>query len=201
MARMSRKIAAERKVSKVSKKMAEFLHADLEDILGDDLLELLGDQKETSEEFETVNSAVVDNTVEETAKKLRESLDKKKKTDGEDDFLIRTEATLLYFSLKGQGFTKQICPECGREFAYKYKIGNFKMKCSNSCRRTALAKIGIEMNLFKTPEERWVGPESTQGVIPLIVPPDMYEAVKAKLQESGELPEEIRIPAPSPEVP
>lgn len=190
MARSRQEAKDTRRRANVAKRMAELMHTNLEDLLGEEGAAEIDDLND----FEAVNSAIVTETVEETARKLQESYERNKKTDREDDIAIVAEATLLYFSLRGQGFTKQICPQCNREFAYKYKIGKFNLKCSNACRRAALAEIGIDMNLYKDPEERWVGNQSTRGILPLTVPPELFEAVEARLRETGARPAESLVP-------
>lgn len=116
---------------------------------------------------------------------------------------LEAEATLLYFNLKGRGFTKQICPECNEEFAYKYSILGTKVsrkgpeqvivreyagtfKCSDTCRRKALERIGIKWDPGKLPEERWGMHEQMMGPIPLIVPPPALEMLESKIQGNSE---------------
>lgn len=111
-----------------------------------------------------------------------------KKTNGgepQEDITLEVEATLLYFSLKGKEFEKAVCPICERVFAYKYYIPGQHFKCSNQCRKIALAAIGIEWNPYKHPEDRWL-PLQNKGVIPLIVPPAALEIVEQRLQEIAE---------------
>lgn len=147
-----------------------------------------------------------DATEEETAQ-LAKIKEEKQLQQSEEDAALEAEAVLLYFNLKGKGFYKQICPECGREFAYKYalavldtkkmKKGNQeeviaykksinKFRCSNKCRKDALARIGMEWNPDKLPEERWGMNAQMYGVIPLIVAPDALEIVESKIQEYAE---------------
>jgi hypothetical protein len=103
--------------------------------------------------------------------------------DSEEDIIIEAESTLIYFNLKGKGFIKQVCPECGETFAYKYRTALGPMKCSNACRKAALAKIGIQWDPYKSPEERWGLHEQTKGVLPAIVSPQALKIVDKKLAE------------------
>lgn len=101
-----------------------------------------------------------------------------------DEKALEAEAVLLYFHTKGKDFVKQICPVCIRPFAYKYNIPTMQLRCSNECRRSDLAKIGIIWTPNKSPEERWGMTGGTHGIIPLIISADAYSVVESKLQES-----------------
>lgn len=116
-------------------------------------------------------------TGEEVLQKLTSSVD-----NGED-LALEAEATLLYFNLRGKGFTHLECPVCEKKFAVKYSIPGHKMKCSNTCRAQALAEIGIKWNPHKSPEERWGISGAERGIMPLIVPPPALAILEQKLQE------------------
>lgn len=106
-----------------------------------------------------------------------------KKERHPDSFVIEAESVLLYFNLKGAGFTKQICPQCEEEFAYKYTVRQGKLCCSDECRKAELAKIGIDWEPLKPPEERW-GFRSF-GELPAIVSPKVLSHLD-KILESEE---------------
>lgn len=114
---------------------------------------------------------------------LERELIKYAPADTKDDAAIAVEAVLLYYHTKGADFVKSTCPTCGRVFAYKYHIPTKSFNCSNDCRKEALAKIGIEWNPYKRPEERWLNYQ--KGVIPLIVPPSALELLEQKVQETS----------------
>lgn len=120
----------------------------------------------------------------------KEQLDKIKEElsirQSADERALEAEAILLYFDTQGSGFTKQICPTCTEEFAYKYKLLGKNLNCSDTCRREALNKLGIKWDPNKTPEERWGMPGQKKCPIPLVVPPAALKIVESKLQESHE---------------
>lgn len=125
------------------------------------------------------DAALGNSTGEVTVEQLEEIQVKKGLPD---DLALEAEAVLLYYESNGVGFTKQTCPACKREFAYKYTIKGGQFRCSNECRAAELAKIGIQWNYHKTPEARWGG-EMPKGVLPLIVPPQALPLVDAALAE------------------
>jgi hypothetical protein len=106
--------------------------------------------------------------------------------DSASDKLIEAEATLLYYELKGRGFIQQICPTCNEKFAYKYKIRNGKMQCSNRCRKIALEALGIKWRPDRPLEDRWARGVRT-GMLPLIVPPEALQAVTEALEDATDV--------------
>jgi len=102
--------------------------------------------------------------------------------DSDSDTLLEAEAVLLYYELKGKGFTHQQCPTCKQTFAYKYKIRNGKMQCSNRCRKAALEAIGIKWSPKRPLEDRWAKGVRT-GLLPLTVPPEALQAVREVLED------------------
>lgn len=98
----------------------------------------------------------------------------------EESLILEADSALIYFSLKGEGFTRQECRNCGRTFAYKYTTFGKVSLCSLECRKAELEKLGIKWNPYKTPEERWAT-EFKEGPLPAIVPPDALAALDAKI--------------------
>lgn len=104
--------------------------------------------------------------------------------DTKDDIILEAETVLYYYSTKGQGFTRQQCPECGLEFAYYYRsVLGPGMKCSNTCRRSAFAKIGIRWSPTKKPADRY---ELEQGedlpyMYPAVIPPSALSVLDKAL--------------------
>jgi hypothetical protein len=73
----------------------------------------------------------------------------------------QAEAAILY--AEGiAGFIRKDCKNCGLKFAHTPGAVAF---CSDSCRAQDLARIGIDWDWTKPPEERWTVKE------PLVVPP------------------------------
>lgn len=98
--------------------------------------------------------------------------------DTEEDIILEAEAVLFYFKVKGKGFEKQECPECGLVFAYKYKSSlGAQFKCSNACRKSALAKIGITWDPMKLPEQRWGMQDQSKGILPAVISPSALQNV------------------------
>ncbi len=105
--------------------------------------------------------------------------------DTPDDVELEAEAVLLYFDLKGKGFTHQTCPVCTQEFAYKYSIPMTGMRCSNRCRRIDLEARGIKWTPGKPLEARWAKGDMS-GTLPLIVPPEGLSAIRASMGDMSE---------------
>lgn len=87
------------------------------------------------------------------------------------------EAVLLYVEDRNKFQTKP-CKVCGLMFAVnRGSIGY----CSDSCRKRALAALGLDWNpLSRTPEDRW-GP-MTGGPEPLVVPPSVLPILPEETQ-------------------
>lgn len=94
--------------------------------------------------------------------------------DTSDDIIIEAETVLLYVDTQGKGFTRQVCPVCGREFAYLYKFTMPGMRCSNACRKISFERLGIKWNPNRSIKERY-GEFTT--TIPAIVPPEALAAI------------------------
>lgn len=105
-------------------------------------------------------------------------------TDTEEDKVLEAEAVILYFDIKGVGFRHQICPVCGNEFAYKYKVEMSKMRCSNRCRRKELESRNIPWSPGKPLETRWAKGAS-KGYLPLIVPPEALQAIREAMSDES----------------
>ena len=95
--------------------------------------------------------------------------------DTPDDIVIEAESVLLYVDTQGAGFKHQVCPVCGREFAYLYKFTMPGMRCSNKCRKVSFERLGIAWNPNRSLKERW-GEFTTS--IPAVVPPEALRAIQ-----------------------
>lgn len=120
---------------------------------------------------------------EETSVTVEQLDEISRKKGSPDELILEAEAVLLYYQLKGQGFTKQVCPTCNRQFAHKYWIKGGKLNCSNECRAAALDAIGIKWNPLKTVEERWGLKDGNKGRLPLIVPPVALPLIEEILEK------------------
>lgn len=107
--------------------------------------------------------------------------------DADEDRILEAETVLIYFQAKGQGFTKQICPECGELFAYKYRTAlGPGLKCSNTCRKRALEKLNIKWDPSKPPEQRWAMQDQAKGELPAILSPEALKVVEKALDQIEE---------------
>jgi ribosomal protein S27AE len=105
--------------------------------------------------------------------------------ESDEDKAIEAEAVLIYYQVKGKGFTKQECPECGEIFAYKYRTAlGPGLKCSNVCRQKALEKLGIKWDPSKPPEQRWGMQDQTKGSFPVIIGGAALKTVDCALENS-----------------
>ena len=90
------------------------------------------------------------------------------------------DSVLLYSLYGGKGFTQRRCRRCNKDFAVSYASVAY---CSDTCRKAALAEIGIDWDINKPIQERWgrrLLPEGTQEYhVPLIVPQEVLPLLDA----------------------
>lgn len=92
----------------------------------------------------------------------------------DEEIVIEAQGVLLYFDLKGEGFVRQVCPECDREFAYTYSFTMPGMLCSNRCRKVRLERLGIPWNPERTLEKRF----ESRRELPVVLPPEALRAIE-----------------------
>jgi hypothetical protein len=96
-----------------------------------------------------------------------------------DEVIIEAQGVLLYIETEGKGFRKQDCPECGRQFAYRYTFQMPGMLCSNRCRKSRLAKLGIAWKSDVPLEKRF----AHRRELPLVIPPEALDVLRVVVEE------------------
>lgn len=87
-----------------------------------------------------------------------------------DDRSREAEAVLAYYAVKPGTFIERTCKHCSKMFAVNRGSVAY---CSDECRTSALAAIGIVWDPTKSIEERW-----SPGAEPLTVTPRVLEVMK-----------------------
>ena len=106
--------------------------------------------------------------------KIREALGYEIELDlpneSEEDRVVEAESVITYFEVRGKGFKKIPCRNCGKIFAYSYHIDGVK-HCSVECIAQTLRKMGLKWDPLRSVDRRW-------GLYrPAVVPPSALNSL------------------------